>query len=288
MSDFHVVPAKSVRLRALGKNEAWLEEQVRLRVDMLGPEFEGTEVVASQRPTQGGGRLDLLLQDSERDRRYVVELMLGQLDESHLIRTIEYWDIERRRYPAYEHVAVIIAEDITTRFLNVISLMAGNIPIIAMQMNLVAIENKIALQFIKVLDLRDLRRDDVSEQAPIGSDRQAWMSKSSPDVFREVDRLAATTAKYFPGAELSYLRQYLGIRVNGVADNILTFYPKKKHFDVMFWRLPDREAFLERLRTEEVNCDLYGPRAVWLRLTPQEASDVAAILDEAIRDSVQR
>ena len=31
------------------------------------------------------------------------------MDESHIIRTIEYWDIERRRYPQYEHVAVIVA-----------------------------------------------------------------------------------------------------------------------------------------------------------------------------------
>ena len=30
----------------------------------------------------------------------------------------EYWDIERRRYPQYDHCAVLIAEDITSRFLN--------------------------------------------------------------------------------------------------------------------------------------------------------------------------
>jgi hypothetical protein len=33
--------------------------------------------------------------------------MLGATDESHIIRCIEYWDIERRRYPAYEHCAVL-------------------------------------------------------------------------------------------------------------------------------------------------------------------------------------
>ena len=44
--------------------------------------------------------------------RYEVEIQLGATDESHLIRTIEYWDIERRCYPQYEHVAVIAAEDV--------------------------------------------------------------------------------------------------------------------------------------------------------------------------------
>jgi hypothetical protein len=43
--------------------------------------------------------LDLLLQDADGNRRYEVEVQLGKTDESHIIRTIEYWDIERKRYP---------------------------------------------------------------------------------------------------------------------------------------------------------------------------------------------
>ena len=73
-------------------------------------------------------RLDLLFIDSDGKERYEVEIQLGATDESHIIRTIEYWDIERKRYPQYNHTAVIIAEDITSRFLNVISLFNGSIP----------------------------------------------------------------------------------------------------------------------------------------------------------------
>lgn len=80
------------------------------------------------------GRLDLLFQDPDSDRRYEVEIQLGRTDESHIIRTIEYWDIERKRYPQYDHVAVIVAEEIAARFLNVISLFNGYIPLIAIQM----------------------------------------------------------------------------------------------------------------------------------------------------------
>jgi len=43
-------------------------------------------------------RLDLLLQDADSNRRYEVEIQLGRTDEAHVIRTIEYWDIERKRY----------------------------------------------------------------------------------------------------------------------------------------------------------------------------------------------
>jgi len=70
----------------------------------------------------------VVLQDSETNQRYEVEIQLGATDESHIIRTIEYWDIERKRYPQYDHCAAIVAEDITSRFLNVISLFNGFIP----------------------------------------------------------------------------------------------------------------------------------------------------------------
>ena len=79
------------------------------------------------------GRLDLLLQDPDTQRRYEVEVQLGSTDESHIIRTIEYWDIEKKRYPQYDHCAVLVAEDITSRFLNVVSLFNGTMPLIAIE-----------------------------------------------------------------------------------------------------------------------------------------------------------
>jgi hypothetical protein len=62
---------------------------------------------------------------------YETEIMLGGTDESHIIRTIEYWDIEKRRFLSKDHQAVIIAEEITNRFFNVITLMNRSIPNIA-------------------------------------------------------------------------------------------------------------------------------------------------------------
>jgi hypothetical protein len=67
--------------------------------------------------------------------RYEVEIQLGKTDECHIFRTIEYWDLEKKRYPQYDHIAVLIAEDITSRFLNIISLLNGFIPLVALQLN---------------------------------------------------------------------------------------------------------------------------------------------------------
>ena len=100
-------------------NERWVQDRIVENPKLLGL---GDLIVKDQERRQPhAGRLDLLLQDTENDIRYEVELQLGATDETHIIRTIEYWDIERRRYPQYDHVAVIVAEDITSRFLNVVS-----------------------------------------------------------------------------------------------------------------------------------------------------------------------
>ena len=109
--------------------EKWVQERIAEDPSILGL---GDLILKDQERMQPrAGRLDLLLQDAEASQRYEVELQLGNSDESHIVRTIEYWEIERKRYPQYDHTAVIVAEDITSRFLNVIGLFNGAIPIIA-------------------------------------------------------------------------------------------------------------------------------------------------------------
>ena len=92
-------------------SERWLQERLIDNPELLGLPGE-LDVRSSERRQPSGGRLDLLLEDVESGTRYEVEIQLGAMDESHIIRTIEYWDIERRRYPQYEHIAVIVAEDV--------------------------------------------------------------------------------------------------------------------------------------------------------------------------------
>ena len=113
-------------------NEKWVQAKIAEDPSIIG--LGELNLKDTERPQPSGGRLDLLLHDPETNRRYEVELELGKSDESHIIRTIEYWDYQRKKFPQYEHCAVLIAEDITSRFLNVISLFNGTIPFIAIQM----------------------------------------------------------------------------------------------------------------------------------------------------------
>ena len=130
-------------------NERWVQARIAEDPSILGL---GDVVLKDRERIQPkAGRLDLLLQDAESSRRYEVEIQLGATDEGHIIRTIEYWDIERKRYPQYEHTAVIIAEDITSRFLNVINLFNGMIPLIAIQMRALQSGGKVGLMFTIVI-----------------------------------------------------------------------------------------------------------------------------------------
>ncbi|MGE3804296.1 MAG: hypothetical protein AB7K24_06455 [Gemmataceae bacterium] len=172
--------------------EQWIQERIIHDPTILG--VGDVEVVTAEKLQPKAGRLDLLLHDDQLNRRYEVELMLGATDPSHIIRCIEYWDIERRRYPSYDHVAVLVAEDITSRFLNVISLFAGSIPLIAVQMVALQIGNNIVLHFVRVLDQTALRTDDEYESGagnagPTLTDRIYWEGRVAPKVLAVCDNV---------------------------------------------------------------------------------------------------
>jgi hypothetical protein len=214
-------------IRSLGFDEAYIEKFIEDDPSVLGL-GDDISVVESQRH-QEKGRLDLLLQDGARERRFELDLMLGNVDESHLIRTIEYWDIERRRYPAYDHCAVLVAENITARFLNVITLFSGSIPIIALQVNAIAIGEKVGLCFIRVVDSTKLRFDDVlGVAATKSSDRAAWLAYAGSEIIGVVDSCVAfinQAAKH--SRTLNFNKQFIGLADNGKANNFVYFLPNK-------------------------------------------------------------
>ena len=123
MSLKFIKPEKMLLANHPEYREKWVQERIAEDPAILG--LGDLVLKDKERRLHHGGRLDLLFQDAESNTRYEVEIMLGSTDESHIIRTIEYWDIEKKRYPQYYYYGVIVAEDITSRFLNVISLFNG-------------------------------------------------------------------------------------------------------------------------------------------------------------------
>ena len=151
-------------------SERWLQGVLKADPSLLG--LGDLTVRDVERRQPGAGRLDLLLADPESAARYEVEIQLGATDETHIIRTIEYWDLERRRYPQYEHVAVLVAEDVTSRFLNVINLFNGFIPIVAIQLQALKVEGALTLVATRVVDQMSLATEEEDEDTSV--DRGYW------------------------------------------------------------------------------------------------------------------
>lgn len=211
-------------------NEKWVQDRIAEDPSILG--LGGVILKDRERNQPRAGRLDLLLQEDEGNRRYEVEIQLGKSDESHIIRTIEYWDIERKRYPQYDHTAVIIAEEITSRFLNIISLFNGTIPLIAIQMRAVQLGGSVSLVFTTVLDQVQLGLVDEDEEVYEATDRTYWEARGSKATVAMADELLDIVKELDPGLELNFNKFYIGLARQGQADNFVIFRPQKNFIRV--------------------------------------------------------
>jgi hypothetical protein len=219
------IKPKRISLKAHPKlNEKWVQERIAEDPSILG--LGDLVLVKKELQQPSGGRLDLLLADRDGDEhgeeRYEVEVQLGGTDPSHIVRTIEYWDIERTRYPDREHVAVLVAEDITSRFLNVISLLNKCVPLIAIQMQAMEVGNHLTLVFTTVVD--QFVRTEASDEPQEVVDRSYWEKKSQAglqlaDAYYEFVRGIDT------GFERNYNQTYMAIAKEG--RNFLSCKPLK-------------------------------------------------------------
>lgn len=232
--------------------EAWLQNIIAETPEIIG--LGDLVLKDKERKQIRAGRLDILLQDPDINKRYEVEIQLGKTDESHIVRTIEYWDIERKRYPQYEHCAVIIAEEITSRFLNVIGLFNGTIPLIAIQLTAYKNGDDYFLTFNKILDEVSLGLIDDDEEISEVTDRNYWETKAgTKKTVKIVDEALDLISEVVQGYQLKYNKFYIGLSKEGRADNFVIFRPKKS-FTRMEFRYEQSEDIENKM--EELGIDL--------------------------------
>jgi hypothetical protein len=265
-------------------NEKWVQD--RIAEDPLILRLGDVILKDRERIQPKAGRLDLLLQEADGNRRYEVEVQLGATDESHIIRTIEYWDLERKRYPMYEHTAVIVAEEITSRFLNVVGLFNGVIPLVAIQMNALRIGEQVGLVFTTVLDHMPLGLIEEDEGVEEPTDRAYWEQRGSKKTVALADQLLEIAKGHDPKLELKYNKFYIGLAKNGQPSNFVTFRPKKSvlRFEP---RLPNTPETQSRLEAAGLDLTDYDKR--WgryrIELQPNDFEKNRKILQEIITES---
>jgi hypothetical protein len=190
----------------------------------------------------------------EEETYYEVEVMLGTLDESHIIRTIEYWDTERQRRPAAEHRPVIVAEQITSRFFNVLRLFNRAVPMIAVQLEAFKIdENNIALHAVTVLDVAEETPEDYVAEEAQEVDRKYWDQKVNPASLAIMDRIIAALKSDGLQDRLTYNKGHIALGSTG--NNFCWFHPRQSEYCHIEFRLsPEtREEFLTSLQNAGID-----------------------------------
>ena len=228
-------------------NEQWIQDYIASNPNVIG--LGDLEFKTKEKIQPNAGRLDLLLQDSENNLRYEVELQLGKTDESHIIRTIEYWDIEQKRYPQYDHCAVLIAEDITSRFLNIVQLFNGHIPLIAIQMKAYKINGKFAIIFTKIFDRIKYSYDD-DEENDIIVDKNYWENRSSKENIEIVSELCNIMNEIEQGITLKFLKKSIQISKNGSSYKFIKMFPKKSFLRILLFMKKDED--IDKIFDDEI------------------------------------
>ena len=268
------VKTDATGLREAGFDEKWLQDRINEDPSILGL---GELVVITREHSQPtGGRIDFLMYDPEDGIRYEIEIMLGRVDESHIVRTLEYWDVERKRFPRLQHRAVIVAEEITNRFFNIISLLNQAIPLIAIQLSAFELDQRIVLHFTKVLDLPEQESDEEVASADV-VDRAYWEKRSNPASLKLADRMMALVPTSASPLHITYNRGHIAV---GTTDrNFLWLHPRKGAHVYVNLRIngPLRDKALADLEKADI---FSGPRGkeIKLRLSGPELSQHEALI----------
>jgi len=204
--------AEVLSISECGHDEYWLRDIIYDDPKILG--LGDLQAVEKERRQSKGGRLDLLLKNPSNDSMYEVELQLGQTDESHIIRTIEYWDAEKKRWPKRQHTAVLVAEKITNRFFKVVQLLSQAVPIIGIQVNLLQVGESKALRFDKVIDSYEEPEEDKPMQQTY--DEKHWKDKY-PGALECAYWYKDLLAQYYGDIPVKYFKEYMSFLIGGKA-----------------------------------------------------------------------
>ncbi|HEU5047050.1 MAG TPA: hypothetical protein VFT64_04320 [Rickettsiales bacterium] len=280
-----ILKAMPVDLRSLGKDERWLQDQISADPSILG--LGELVIVGREYRQPNGGRIDFLMVNRDEDQTYYeVEVMLGGLDEKHIIHIIEYWDKERQHRPTAEHRAVSIAEHITSRFFNVLRLLNRAVPLIAIKLSAFKVDDKIVLHPVTVLDVveESIEPDDVDQAER--ADRQYWEKQGVPAFLSIVDKIIGTLTKYGYEPRLTYTRRYIALGTSG--NNFCWLSPRKiKDHCRIGLRVgsEERENILNNLSEKGIDASARGTSEIRFNCTTQtfdsQFNAIAALILQA-------
>ncbi len=233
--------SKTVSIKEAGYNEEWLQNLIWENPNYLG--LGELESITRETVVSSGGRLDILLKNPDTDAMYEVEVMLGETDPSHIIRTIEYWDLIRKKWPQRQHFGVLIAEKITKRYFNVIQLLSNNVPLMAIQVNIIENGDNRSVHFTTILDIYEEPEEDTIG-IPENIDEQFWIEKSSA-VLNTAKKIYKITKDIYDETTLNFNKTRITFSSHGY--NQMYFRKGSENSIIIIFRYGSKKEEIEEL-----------------------------------------
>ena len=128
-SPSHLRPGSPARPRGGASNEQSLVERIN-----EDPTVLGLGDLDLKRASWRSRQVSLLLESPAESVLFVVELQLGPTDDRHIMRVVERWLTERKHQRMKRCSAVLVAEEIAPRYVNILALISRAIPLLALEM----------------------------------------------------------------------------------------------------------------------------------------------------------
>ena len=248
-----------VSMRDHGLDEYKLQEYIWNNPTCLG--LGDLEPIAKEKKQTSGGRLDILMKGND-EELYEIEIMLGKTDETHIIRTIEYWDLEKKKRPKRQHTAVLVAERINTRFYNVINLLTHSAPIIGIQANLYKTNDSKSFVFTKIIDSFEEPEIEEENGATYGKE---YFQKQSPETSAVINTIIPIAQEQSSDCRVNYIKKGATIFINGSRKIIIIKRGKKQSSIAYVVSDEDKSKIEELLNSSSVQYDYkHGKIRIWL------------------------
>lgn len=267
-----VETAKMLTIRECGHDEYWLRDRIFEDPAILG--LGDLQAVMKEKSQAQGGRLDLLLKNPEDDSMFEVELQLGATNESHIIRTIEYWDNEKRRWPNRSHTAVLVAEEITNRFFNVVHLLGMAVPMIGIQANIVQVGEVRGLHLTKVIDSYEEPEEEEPVQQPFNEGH--WID-NYPGTLECARWYKALLERLYGEVPTKYFEQYISLSVGGPARVWVTKRKNDRAFIEIKYGEESFQEAVDHLNKEGVSFGMRSGKYLTFNVNAQQLKERAVV-----------
>jgi hypothetical protein len=185
---------------------------------------------------------------------------------------------------------VIVTEDITNRFFNVIALLNRAVPITVVQLNVLKVEDKFVLNFLKVLDIAELYGEE--EPGPSDQvDQGYWERRTNPASLDVVDRMVGLVTAAGKSPRVTYNKYHIPLGTTG--RNFAWFSPRKSASHCHMHVILDGEERARWVQQLDEAGIFGGPRGnsmkmrIGLKESESNEEPVARVLEACEQNSVR-